>query len=140
MGLSWGHWTLHAWLAVGESEVKWPKIITCSENILFLVWRWGSHCFSFEFLDYTYTQILSRSYLEHHDYPLEIYIYYTHSGCFGQLVFIEVQYELIIDSIVLCWELWMWYTVESSLFVGDQCSWLLWVALGHEFTSPWTCT
>lgn len=26
---------------------------------------------------------------------------------------------------------------ESSLFVGDQCSWLLWVTLAPKFTSPW---
>ena len=25
--------------------------------------------------------------------------------------------------------------VESS-FVGDQCSWILWVTLKHKFTSP----
>ena len=30
-------------------------------------------------------------------------------------------------------------TVESSLFVGDQCSWISWVTLTHEFTSPRTC-
>lgn len=27
-------------------------------------------------------------------------------------------------------------TVETSLFVGDQCLWLSWVTLTHEFTSP----
>lgn len=30
------------------------------------------------------------------------------------------------------------YTVESSLFVVDQCLWLSWVTLAQEFTSPWT--
>lgn len=29
-------------------------------------------------------------------------------------------------------------TVESSLFVGDQFSWLSWINLVHEFTSPRT--
>lgn len=29
-------------------------------------------------------------------------------------------------------------TVESSLFVGDQFSWLSWITLVHEFTSPHT--
>jgi hypothetical protein len=29
-------------------------------------------------------------------------------------------------------------TVESSLFVGDQCSWISWATLTHEFTSPQT--
>lgn len=29
-------------------------------------------------------------------------------------------------------------TVESSLFVEDQCLWLSWVALVHECTPPWT--
>lgn len=28
------------------------------------------------------------------------------------------------------------YTVESSLFVGDQCSLSLWVTLAYKFTSP----
>lgn len=27
-------------------------------------------------------------------------------------------------------------TVESSLSMGDQCSWLLWVTLAHKLTSP----
>jgi hypothetical protein len=29
--------------------------------------------------------------------------------------------------------------VESTLFVRDQCSWILWTILAHEFTSPRTC-
>ena len=29
-------------------------------------------------------------------------------------------------------------TVESSLFVGDQCSWISWFTRTNEFTSPWT--
>lgn len=29
--------------------------------------------------------------------------------------------------------------LESSLFVGDQCSWLSWVSLAHEFKSTRTC-
>jgi hypothetical protein len=33
----------------------------------------------------------------------------------------------------------VWITVESSLFVGDQCSWISWVTLTHKFTSPQTC-
>lgn len=28
-------------------------------------------------------------------------------------------------------------TVESSLLVGDQCSWILWVTFVLEFTFPW---
>lgn len=28
-------------------------------------------------------------------------------------------------------------TMESSLFMGDQCPWLSWVTLAHEFTSPY---
>lgn len=28
-------------------------------------------------------------------------------------------------------------TVESSFFVGDQCSWLLLLTLAPKFTSPW---
>ena len=30
-------------------------------------------------------------------------------------------------------------TVASSLFMGDQSSWISRVTLTHEFTSPWTC-
>ena len=31
------------------------------------------------------------------------------------------------------------YTVESSLFVGDQCLWISWATFIHEFTSIWAC-
>jgi hypothetical protein len=35
--------------------------------------------------------------------------------------------------------LWKRYTLESSLFAEDQCSWISKVTCTHEFTSPRPC-
>lgn len=59
----------------------------------------------------------------------------------GNTCIIKKVYKKLISNIVTknsfdsCVK---WITVESSLFVGDQCSLLSWVALAQDFTSPQT--
>lgn len=61
------------------------------------------------------------------------------------IVFLFFSISVWILAIYRIWIFWQqyndlsckWITVEASLYIGDQCLWILWVTLTHKVTLPW---